>query len=303
MAAYLAEDVSRVLAAYAPAPLLRELLNSTAQLTYLLARMTADAGHHGLAQVYYHAALALAQDAGNPVMYAVVLRAMSAQALELGHHRQALSLAEAAVAVAGTNACGPTAAFLLSQLAVTHAYDGQRRSVIRELAAAETSLEQSDGSSGPFAFYPRAALEYQRSQAFLALGMRPEALRSLRASAHSRELCERRSSALTDFQLGEMLLSDGQLDEACNRWERFLSQSSYVRSARVDQSLNQLYKRLLPYERQRNAAIVWDRLNALRSRKGLRIYDPGQPITPTESAANLDVGRRHSIGSCPADVN
>ncbi|MFD8396444.1 hypothetical protein ACFV2N_46565 [Streptomyces sp. NPDC059680] len=270
VAAYLAEDASYILAAYAPDPLRREVFNSTAQLTHLLAKMTADAGYHGLAQDYYQTALALAQEAGNPVTYAVGLRAMSAQVLELGHYRQALSLAEAAVAMAGTNADGPTTAFLLSQLAVTHAYDGQHQSAVRELAAAETSLERCDSDLGPFTSYPRAALEYQRSQAFLALGMRSEALRSLRSSARNRQPRQCRSSALTEFQLGEILLSSGHLDEACTRWERFLAKSNYVRSARIDQALKQLYKRLRPYQRQRNAATVWDHLNTALLRKGLR---------------------------------
>ncbi|MFD8396632.1 hypothetical protein ACFV2N_47645 [Streptomyces sp. NPDC059680] len=283
VAAYLAEDVSRILAANASAALRRELCNSTAQLTYLLAGMTADAGYHGLAQSYYHTALNLAQDAGSRETYAVVLRAMSAQAFQLGHGRQALSLAEAAVAIAGTSSHGPTAAFLLGQLAVTHAYDSQRHSAIRELAAAETSLERFNGAPGPFTSYPRAGLEYQQSQVFLALGMRAEALRSLRACARHREPHEYRTSALTEFQLGEMLLTSGLLEEACTHWDRFLTHSGYVHSARIDQALNHLYKRLRAYQRQRKAAIVWDHLNALLSRRGLHTGIPGPRIKTPEA--------------------
>jgi len=272
LATYLADDVSRILAANASDAIWRELFNTTAQLTHLLANMTIDAGYHGLAQAYYHTALDLAQDAGNPLTYAIALRAMSSQALQLGHHPHARSLAESAVDVAGTNNHGPAAAFLLSQLAVTHAYDGQRRSAILELSEAEASLELQDSPSGPFNSYSRAGFEYQRAQAFLALGMRAEAIRALRISARNREPHERRASALTEFQLGEVLLALGRLDEACLRWERFLNHSRYVRSARIDRALIELQRRLHSYKRQRQAGAVWDRLNALLSRRDLRAY-------------------------------
>ncbi|RSN58136.1 hypothetical protein DMH12_11315 [Streptomyces sp. WAC 04229] len=72
-------------------------LTAVAQLTHLLAVMTADAGHQGLAQTYFGTCLGLAHAAGDRLTCAIVLRAMSTQAANLGHIRQAADLATPAV--------------------------------------------------------------------------------------------------------------------------------------------------------------------------------------------------------------
>ncbi|WP_129311577.1 hypothetical protein [Streptomyces sp. L2] len=260
LVAYLADDVSRVLTASAPDLLRRTLLVSAAQLTQLLAMMTEDAGCHGLAQIYYHVALDLARDSGNAVAYGLVLRAMSVQALQMDHPRRALELAQSAVDVSGSSAHGAALAFLLSQQAVTHAYDGQRHAAIRDLVVAEASLERASNVPGPFTAYPRAGLEYQRAQALLALRLPVEALSSLRDSARHRDSERRRTSALTEFRLGEVLMAMGHLEEACVHWNRFLDHCLYLHSARVDQSLAQLHQMLRPHQRQRHASSVWERI-------------------------------------------
>lgn len=52
--------------------------------------MCFDDEQHGLAQRYYRTALSLAVQAGDPVAYAITLRAMSVQARSLGHHQHAV---------------------------------------------------------------------------------------------------------------------------------------------------------------------------------------------------------------------
>ncbi|MFD8396685.1 hypothetical protein ACFV2N_48000 [Streptomyces sp. NPDC059680] len=262
LAAYLADDVGRVLTADAPAHLCRELFSAAAQLTHLLAMMTDDAGHEGLAQMYYRAALDLARDAGNPAAYAVALRATSAQALRMGHYRHALDLADAAMAV-GAGATGATKAFLLSQQAVARAHDGQRHASITSLVTAETCLERASSVPGPFTAYPRAGFEYQRAQTLLALGLRTEALTALRDSLRHRDSDRRRTSALTEFRLGEVLMAVGHLDEACVHWSRFLDHCPQLRSARIDQALAQVQRKLGRYQEQSQASEVRERARVL----------------------------------------
>ncbi|MFD8197561.1 hypothetical protein [Streptomyces wuyuanensis] len=271
-AARLADAVSRILTAGASSTAaFRELLAATTGLTHLLAMMTCEAGHHGLTQVYFHTALQLARDAGNRVAYAITLRAMSAHALQLGHHRQALDLADAAVEISGGQAQGAAAAYLLSQQAVVRALDGQRHAAIAGLAAAEAQLERASGPEGPFTAYPHAGLAYQRAQALLALGLSSDALDALRESALRRAPERRRTSALTEHRLGEVLMSCGHLDAACTHWHRFLDHSVGLRSARIDEALSRLHKTLRPYQRQRHASAVYERTRSLM----LAVPDPG----------------------------
>lgn len=126
LTAYIADQASYQLARPASAGLHRDLLTVVAQLTHLLADMTADDVLAGLAQRYSHLALAVAQEAGNRRQYAVSLRA-AARALRLGHPLYALRLAEAAVDAGGPAADSSALAFLLTQRALAHAYDGRSR--------------------------------------------------------------------------------------------------------------------------------------------------------------------------------
>jgi tetratricopeptide (TPR) repeat protein len=255
--------VSRVLTAAAPPLLHREIVTATSHLTHLLARMTADAGHQGLAQIYYETALELARVAGDRAAYAVALRAISAQAMQLGHHQNALAMADAALESVGPRVSGTTMAFLLSQQAVSCAQDGQRRAALTSLTAAETHLEQASSTPGPFTSYPRAGLEYQRAQTLLALGLRTDALVALRESARLRAPERRRTSALTEFRMAEVLLAMGHLEEACAHLDRFLEQGPLLRSAQIDHAVAKLQGALRPYLRQRRALAVWERARSL----------------------------------------
>ncbi len=82
------------------------------------------------------------------------------------------------------------------------------------LAAAEACLDRARSVPGPFTAYPRAGLEYQRAQTLIALGLPTEAMAALRASARQRAPERRRALAITEFRLGQVLLSAGHLVSA-----------------------------------------------------------------------------------------
>ncbi|WP_146063511.1 hypothetical protein [Streptomyces sp. SM11] len=261
LAMYLADDVSRLLTA--PGPLHRELLTVSAQLAHLLAAMTDEAGHPGLAQRYYHTALSLARDAGNRSAYAVTLRAMSTQASRLGHPRYALHLANAAVDTAGSTATPATLAFLLIQRALARAHDQQRHAALADLTAAEMHHERASSPPGPFTAYPRAGLDYQRAQTLFSLGYDTDALAALHASARHRPVGQRRTFALTHATLADALLRTGHLEEACTHWHHFLDHYPHLRSAQIDRALTRLHAGLTPHRRQRHAAAVRERAHTL----------------------------------------
>ncbi|MEY9842155.1 tol-pal system YbgF family protein [Streptacidiphilus sp. EB103A] len=266
LASYLADDAGRMLTAHAPTAVHQDLLTATAQLTHLLAAMTSDTGHPGLAQCYYQTALGLARAGGSRTTYAITLRAMSAQALRLGHHHSALQLADAALQAAGSHASPATLAFLHIQRALVHAHDRQPNAALDDLTTAESQCERASAPLGPFTSYPRAGLDYQRAQTLLVLGHRTEALVALRASAAHRPATQRRSFALTQARLAETLLDIGHLEEACTHWHHFLDHYPHLHSTQTDQALNRLLARLRPHQRQRHAAVLWERARRVARR-------------------------------------
>ncbi|MFD3522190.1 hypothetical protein [Streptomyces sp. NPDC058653] len=278
LASYLTDDTARLLAAPAESALRRELFTLAAQLTHVLARMTMDAGHPGLAQGYFTTALGLASEADDRRMYAITLRAMSLQALQLGFHEKASQLADTAID-AGRHADPATRAFLLSQSAVTHAHAGQRRRAVADLAAAESQFDRATRKAGPFDAYPRAGLDYQSGRTLLALGDAEQAARSLATSAAARGDHQRRSGALTHARLAATLLSLGRLEESCVHWNAFLDQYLSLRLVLADDALTYLRRSLYRYRDQPHAAAVLHRARSLTrtapaSSKGRRTGPP-----------------------------
>ncbi|MFD4766111.1 tetratricopeptide repeat protein [Streptomyces niveus] len=267
LAAYLAEDISRLLAASAVPSLRRELFTGAGQLTHLLARMSMDAGHHSVAQNYFTTALDLAREAGDRRLFAITLRAMSLQALFLGFREHAGQLSEAAVDIAGSRTEPATRAFLLSQRALTHAHARQPRRAVRDLTTAEAQHDRATSPAGPFTGYPRAGLDFQRGRVHLALGNTAEAVRALTSSADDRADDRHRSSALTRARLAETLLSVGHLDESCVHWNLFLDHYPSLRSAPADQAHRRLLTSLRGFRRQPQAAAVIHRARAFPRRR------------------------------------
>ncbi|MFH8983679.1 hypothetical protein [Streptomyces varsoviensis] len=263
LTAYLAEGAGRLLVAPAPCPVHRELLSGTVQLAHLLAVMTDDSGHHSLAQRYFHTALRLAQEAGNRRLYAVTLRAMSAQALNLGHPLHAQSLADTAVDAAGIDAGPATRSFLLSQRAHVYARQRQPRRALADLAAAERHHEQASSPPGPFTAYPRAGLDYQRAQVLRALDEPSQAVSALAASARHRAPGQRRAHVLTQARLAETLLSMGLVEASCSHWHAFLDEYPHLHSEQADRALGRLHEELRRFPRQRQATAVRRRALAL----------------------------------------
>ncbi|MFJ7768073.1 hypothetical protein ACIQ1J_06565 [Streptomyces sp. NPDC097107] len=257
LAAYMADDVCRLLALPGSSRPRDCQFSGAAQLVHVLARMTADAGHAQLAQHYYAGALALAETAGDRKVYAITLRAMSVQAVRLGFLAQGWETADRAVHVADSR-CGPAAqAFVLSQRAVVHARLHREKEALADLAQAEAEHSHATSTpAGPFTSYPRSGLEFQRAEVFDALGSAEDAIRALASAARRRSDAQRRPKALTQARLAALLLRAGRLDAACAQWHAFLSSYPHLRSAEADAALRDLREGLRPYQRHESAAGV-----------------------------------------------
>ncbi|WP_314172015.1 helix-turn-helix transcriptional regulator [Streptomyces winkii] len=238
-----------------------QLVAGAARLSYLLARVYADEQRHGLAQRAFGTAAQLAAEGDDPEGVALVQRALSSQAYQLGHRRQSLALAESACQAAPADVAPSARSFLYAGLAVAQAAEGERREALAALRRAEHELarapadlttgpESPDGGE-PVGAYQDAALHYQAGQVRAALGDRDGAIRELRASLSSRPSGERRSRALSEAELAELLLAGGRLEEACSAWEGFLDDSALVRSGRARRARDRMPRLLRPYVQER----------------------------------------------------
>lgn len=249
LAAYLNRDVTPWLHAPATDAQRCQLLSGAAQLTILLAAMSADDGADALAQRYHRTAARLAAEAGDHATYAVALRGMATHAHDLGHHtRAAVHLAEHAAETAARHASGVVQAYTRAHLAVAQARD-DRHGALTALAAAERLHHRADTTHGPFTAYSVAALYFQRAQTLTALGDRTGAIGALTASLRQRTPNERHARTLTHALLAETLLTIGHLDESLTHWHAFLDDYPVLHSDRATRRLTAMRQFLRPHIR------------------------------------------------------
>jgi hypothetical protein len=245
----------------------RELLTTAARLSYLCGFMCFDDELHGVAQRHYLTSLRLAAEGGDPIGYALTLRALSVQARILGYYRPAVDLAEAAVhtatRTAGNRATPRVRAFLFGQLAVAHAADGNGHDALTALAATEKHLSHADQQFSGVAAYHAGSLAHQQAATTALLGDRRNAIRALELSIRNRPAGERRSRAITLARLAELQLDDGRLEQACHTWHRFLDDYPYLSSRRADTAMRTLRGRARPHRNQPVARALLRRATAL----------------------------------------
>ncbi|HEX6470112.1 MAG TPA: hypothetical protein VF069_13525 [Streptosporangiaceae bacterium] len=260
LAAYLASDLApRLRDGGRRLGLQRRMLTTAANLAYLCGFMCFDDDMQGAAQQYYLTALRLAAESGDRVAYGVVLGAMSAQAHYLGHHVQALRLAEAAANKITPKAGPITVAFMLGQLAVARAFVGERGAALADLRGAERRMDRANPIPDVIGPYQRASLDHQRAEVLLALGDRRGAISAMTAALRHRRSGERRSHTVTLAWLAGIHLDAGHLEVAVETWHRFLDGYPYLRSGWADAAFATLRARIRPHRGNAAAWSLWRR--------------------------------------------
>jgi transcriptional regulator with XRE-family HTH domain len=240
LSGYLGSTIGPWLRAGATSSVRRDLLIAASQLTYLCGFMCFDDQLHGAAQRYYRTSLWLTAEAGDATGHAVTLRGLSAQARLLGHHRQAVDLAEAAVRTGLGSTSPQIQAFLLGQFAVATAAVGDHRAAIAHITRAEQFLHRSDSTPKSVGACHPASLAHQQAAVAACLGDRRGAVAALESSIRHRPAGERRSRAITLARLAELQFAGGQLEKACHTWHRFLDDYPDLRSGRADRAFAHL---------------------------------------------------------------
>jgi DNA-binding XRE family transcriptional regulator/tetratricopeptide (TPR) repeat protein len=127
----------------------QSLAEAVAEFQQDVGWMAYDAGQQQLATQHFHAALRLARTAGERLLGARILAAMSHQAIYLGHQRQAIEFAQAARALTRHLATPRTIAMLATMEACSHAAAGDARASHAALADAADAISLIASSEDP----------------------------------------------------------------------------------------------------------------------------------------------------------
>lgn len=237
---YLASDVAQYLSGrFSSDQSRREMYAAAGELAYLAGWMAFDNTNYADADHLFDTAMALAAEGEDPALEAHILRAMAHKALDLGHFRRGLELAESSVA-------GPRFALASSReralTGVVHgralAANDQQKDAAATLLAAERHLERAERNSeeepNRVFFFGEASLAHETANALQSMGDIKGAVRQFRRSVERRKASTfRRTHAVTLGYLGSALALDGSIDEACHVWATTLSEMDGVNSGRA----------------------------------------------------------------------
>ncbi|GAA1150796.1 MULTISPECIES: tetratricopeptide repeat protein [Streptomyces violaceusniger group] len=257
-AAFLVNTVAPYLRADATEEVRKAMMSAASDLCYLTGYMAVDEGVHGLAQKYYLKALELAGASEDHLTYCTTLRGMSVQAVDLGHGRTAMRLADAAAA-ASPKAGPRMRAFLAGQQAHASAQIGEKTKALMYLREAEIAMDKAESQQKAFGSYDPAALNYHTSQVRYELGDVTGAVEAMKQSDRLRYDVYRRTRVKERAILAERQIAIGHVEAACATWHSALDDYPLVQSGRADQRMQSMLKLIKPHLKNHAARDLNDR--------------------------------------------
>ncbi|MEU0804639.1 tetratricopeptide repeat protein [Streptomyces sp. NPDC005970] len=257
-AAFLVNTVASYLRADAPEVVRKAMMSAASDLCYLTGYMAVDEGLHGLAQQYYLKALELAGASEDHLTYCTTLRGMSVQAVDLGHGREAMRLADAAAA-ASPKAGPRMRAFLAGQQAHAAAQLGNRTNARAYFRQAEVAMEKAESRERVFGFYDPATLYYHMSWVRHELGDVPGAVAAMQESDRLRYGVYRRTRVRQRAMLAEFQFEVGHLEAACATWNEALDEYPLVQSGRIDDRMRRMLRLVRPHLKNSAARALHER--------------------------------------------
>jgi hypothetical protein len=249
---YLLTDVTPHLrGSYSDDQVRREMFALAGELACLSGWMAFDEADHVTAQRWYVNAVKLAAEADDAPLAGYVLRAMTQQAVDLGHVRQALDLSAASLEGRRYRSAGPRERARLGVVrARALAAAGDPPAAARAIAQAETDLATATADADParLSFFAEASLAHQTACALRDLGDLTGAARAFSRSIRTRNTSTfTRAHALTLGKLGAVQARQGHLEQACATWACALDAMDGVRSGRTRQSAADMRTVLSPF--------------------------------------------------------
>ncbi|CDR08931.1 hypothetical protein [Streptomyces iranensis] len=269
-AAFLVNTVAPYLRADATETVRKAMMSAASDLCYLTGYMAVDEGVHGLAQRYYLKALGLAGASEDYLTYCTTLRGMSVQAVDLGHGRTAMRLADAAAA-ASPKAGPRMRAFLAGQQAHASAQIGEKVNALMYLREAEIAMDKAESQQKAFGSYDPAALNYHTSQVRYELGDVTGAIEAMKQSDRLRYDVYRRTRVRQRAMLAERQIAVGHVEAACATWHSALDDYPLVQSGRADQRMQSMLQLIKPHLKNHAARDLNDRARMLMPISLLRV--------------------------------
>ncbi|MFG2584086.1 tetratricopeptide repeat protein [Streptomyces malaysiensis] len=257
-AAFLVNTVAPYLRADATEEVRKAMMSAASDLCYLTGYMAVDEGVHGLAQQYYLKALELAGTSEDHLTFCTTLRGMSVQAVDLGHGRGAMRLADAAAA-ASPKAGPRMRAFLAGQQAHAAAQIGEKAKALMYLREAEIAMDKAESQQRAFGSYDPAALNYHTSQVRYELGDVTGAVEAMKQSDRLRYDVYRRTRVKERAILAERQIAIGHVEAACATWHSALDDYPLVQSGRADQRMQSMLKLIKSHLKNHSARDLNDR--------------------------------------------
>jgi tetratricopeptide (TPR) repeat protein len=194
------------------------LYAAAADLGQLAGWVSFDAGLHSAAQRYYVAALHAAQFAGNQVLGANVLAAMSYQATTQGDAPAAISLSQRAIEGAAQNPSPKVTALLAVRQARAYAVAGDRQGCTAALGRAEEAMTRVGSLEEPgwIYYFDHAELAAQAGACRLVLGQYEAANRELNHALSIQDRTYTRDRTIYHLRLATTQLKLGDLEHACS---------------------------------------------------------------------------------------
>ncbi|MFC7908360.1 tetratricopeptide repeat protein [Streptomyces nigra] len=228
----------------------RDTYSAVAEMAYLSGWMAFDASEHRTAQRYLTLAARIAAEAGDGPLSGHILRALAHQAVDLGHPRRALALADASM---NRDRYGQASHREKALLAIVHAralaVDGDRAGTLAAISRAERDLSRADNNDAPsrVSFFQEASLAHETACALRDMGQPLDAeIHFQRSVATRRRQQYARTHSVTLGYLGAVQVQQGRLDEACATWNQALDAMAGVQSGRARDVIVRMQSDLSP---------------------------------------------------------
>ncbi|MGW2326384.1 hypothetical protein ACWC5C_11515 [Streptomyces sp. NPDC001700] len=223
----------------------KQLHSAVAEALMLAGWMSYDSGLHGIAQRYFIQALRMTQAAGDRLLGGSILSAMSHQANFLGRHREAATLARAALT-------GPAGSLTPTMAAQFRAMEA--RALARmddphgcELALAEAerqlSLRTADSDPEYIAYFDQVELAAEFGHCFRDLGRSVQAVERGAGSIFGDGLNNRSDFFATMVQ-AEAYINQGEIAQGCDIALSALRLGEGLKSARCGQYVQEFHERV-----------------------------------------------------------
>ncbi|MEU6300760.1 tetratricopeptide repeat protein [Streptomyces erythrochromogenes] len=253
--AYLTDTVAPMLTARFPSAAIRsEAFGAAAQLACLVGWKHHDLGREGAAQRYYLLGYQLACEADPHGHAAWMMRALTHQALDLGHPSSCAELAEAALGRATGKIDRQTEALLLVTCARAYGASGHNARAVRALLAAEDAVTDTrdevpaySAASGPVA----ATVASHMGKTLTAMKDHKAAERHYRQALGGRAPgTYQRGHGLTMANLGRSVAGQYRHEEAVGLWAKSLNFMGGVVSDRNRQAVREIQAAAARYRRR-----------------------------------------------------